>query len=502
MLLLEGSAAPDTSVERLRLAHDVVRRVVGEAWEQGLGFSVLGNVEESHPSDASLALTFAWTVIREVARLGEQHSPSDPRLRVITAKKFTDGKLSPDHRALLSRLHVANVAEVVLLPDAGWTGGTIREAQLADACGMICVGGGKGVFVLADALLKSGRPVLPLDLHIEGAQKDGGGAMELNRELQAAPGRFFPHTGDQVARSLFSLSLVGEPADPATAAAAAVRAISREHEAARAARGMDVLILAALPVELGAVQDALGIPPGTAPRATAHGTNTWLADLGGARVGVASLGGAGNLGAAATTTELLGVTGAKLVVMAGIAAGQRGKRLLGEVVISEEVVHYEPGALVDTDGVRRLAGRPRTWASPHRVAQAVAACLARQPDAEGRLHQRISARGIQLPSSDQKVAVQAPALGQATIGSGEKLIRDAVAWVDLRELHGKIDVADMESAGVADAATRRNIPFAIFRGVSDFGDKEKDNRYHRIAAALAAEATVDFLLNHWAVSRA
>ena len=81
----------------------------------------------------------------------------------------------------------------------------------------------------------------------------------------------------------------------------------------------------------------------------------------------------------------------------------------------------------------------------------------------------------------------------ATIASGELLLRDPDKFRALRDLHGKVEVGEMEGAGVFAACAQQDVPVLVVRGISDFGDTQKDNRFHDIAAKAAAVVTADYV---------
>jgi hypothetical protein len=82
---------------------------------------------------------------------------------------------------------------------------------------------------------------------------------------------------------------------------------------------------------------------------------------------------------------------------------------------------------------------------------------------------------------------------QGTIASGEKLLRDPAKLLAVRKQHGKIEAGEMEAAGIVDACRREPTPWLVIRGISDFGDEFKDDRFHGFAAAAAAAVLHDFL---------
>ena len=91
---------------------------------------------------------------------------------------------------------------------------------------MIALGGGKGTYASGRQMIRTCKPVLPVDLDIGALSEDGDGARLLHREMQKEPSEFFPHTHDQFATQIESLSLeggvyeVGEVARRATEALA------------------------------------------------------------------------------------------------------------------------------------------------------------------------------------------------------------------------------------------------------------------------------------------
>ncbi|KAH6697589.1 nucleoside phosphorylase domain-containing protein [Plectosphaerella plurivora] len=67
-----------------------------------------------------------------------------------------------------------------------------------------------------------------------------------------------------------------------------------------------------------------------------------------------------------------------------------------------------------------------------------------------------------------------------TIGSGDKLVKNAAIRNELRERHDLIGL-EMEAAG-----TMNRIPVGVIRGVCDYGDEHKNKDWQPYAAAMAA----------------
>ena len=82
-----------------------------------------------------------------------------------------------------------------------------------------------------------------------------------------------------------------------------------------------------------------------------------------------------------------------------------------------------------------------------------------------------------------------------TVASGEKLLRDPEQFKAKRSLHGKVEIAEMEGAGLFAACANYGKPVLMVRGISDFGDAKKSDGFHVHAARAAAAVTVDYIAN-------
>lgn len=507
-LLIEGSAAPTSPVALLERSHTFVREVVRQAWSRGAGFIVVASDDPLQEEDPRYPLVFSWTILEEVERLAVTNANGESRVVLITAPKFLGGRMSEARSRLVQTLEAQGMARVETIANDLWVGGRIRDTQAAQAHAMICLGGGKGVVDLAHRLLTQRAPVLPMDIELRGITEDGGGAQQLYQEMTQSPSRFFPYTSAQLPAQLFALSLRNPAHSIPRAAATAVDLVAQELRARDTASRVDVLVLTALPIELEAAREALGLASESSPMRSPSGTYIWRGSLPltsrahDLTVGLCCLGTAGNLGAAAVVAELLGPLSPHLVVMVGIAAGMRTKRRLGEVIVHEEIVAYEPAALIQTPEGHAVQARPRTWRTAHAVTQDVVSYLAQGRSIAARVDRVLAARGITWTSASTAApadVVHRLTVGLATIGSGEKLLRDAIVWDTLRAIHGKIDVAEMEAAGVAEACEQSGVPCVVVRGISDFGDSTKHDGYHRLASVVAAEVAMDFLRSGWGV---
>jgi len=72
------------------------------------------------------------------------------------------------------------------------------------------------------------------------------------------------------------------------------------------------------------------------------------------------------------------------------------------------------------------------------------------------------------------------------LASSNALLKDPDVLKQLQRTRGEIRIGDMESAGVAVGCQLTKTNWMVVRGVSDFGDKDKTDQFHRFASANAA----------------
>ncbi len=218
---------------------------------------------------------------------------------------------------------------------------------------------------------------------------------------------------------------------------------------------VDVVVLTALPVEHWAVRRALG--PGSR--------------VGRYQVAARCLAGMGNAGAAAGAQQVIDTLRPAAVLLVGIAGGApRAPALqLGDVLVADTVVGYEPGR-------RDLAGlhqRPDV----HRPSFALlAAAREVEPDEWAPFIRTVRPTGTGTPRAHV-----------GTVLSGEKVIADAAALAELSSAWPKTVGIEMEGLGVATASYRSDAAFLLIKAVSDRADDSKDDAWHEYAAEAAAQ---------------
>jgi nucleoside phosphorylase/glycosyltransferase involved in cell wall biosynthesis len=170
----------------------------------------------------------------------------------------------------------------------------------------------------------------------------------------------------------------------------------------------------------------------------------------------------GNLAAAVTTTNMLRDIDVDFILHIGLAGGiAPAKR--GDVIIASEVVHYEPARVLEditTPRFQIIAATPK-WIEQ----------IARDISAKAAAHVIIGG-----------------------VASGEKVMHDSKYLEDLLGGWRKVVAVEMESAGVAQAASSlsgRNPPLLIVKSVADvLGAKSPPQRDEASRAAVDVAANL------------
>ncbi|MBM1196784.1 purine phosphorylase [Pseudomonas weihenstephanensis] len=494
-ILIAGSISKKTEKASIDLAHDFTRAVTKSVLAAKGGLVVyLAGLPINENGDA---LTFDWTVAYEAEKLLAGCPPAR-QLKIVTSQLAMQEKMTLEQRTLIRRLSAEDFAEIFYVEDDLVTGGNIGDEQVEVATALIALGGGKGVSDRARKTRKRKLPILPFDLRLGGFSEDGEGALGLRANFFKDPLSMFPFTGEQVKGRLDSMSLQEPIYGVDKIAELATGLLQDEIEAREAARSPDLLVITAIAIELAAAKKVFGVGEHVAARFTANGVHYWPVTIqradGPLSCAIASLGNAGNVNATAITTLLLSELKPKKVLMMGIAAGRRKKLSLGEVILSERVVYYEGAAALAGGKIAARPEVPRPGLSTQQDLNAYFA-TASLPD---RLQEHANKLGFAMPAESKAGEVAAHLkVSPATIASGELLIRDPKLFESFQGLHDKAVVAEMEAYGVFDACEKQNVPVLVIRGISDYGDKSKDNTFHKVASEAAAIVTLDYASHGW-----
>jgi nucleoside phosphorylase len=184
-----------------------------------------------------------------------------------------------------------------------------------------------------------------------------------------------------------------------------------------------------------------------------------------------------------------------LMMLVGIAAGPPEKVKLGDVVAAERVYDYEHVRAEILQGKKVKSPRPLVL----ELEPGIRLDLNRfsHQQLKAKFESSIATLDVALPPSEG-----GPTLHKGTIAAGEMLIADGSLDEMRRKVDNEIRAGDQEDSGFAQACRLSNVPWCIFRGVSDYGTPEKDKTWHFSAAFAAAAAGYSFLTDAYTPSNA
>ena len=256
--------------------------------------------------------------------------------------------------------------------------------------------------------------------------------------------------------------------------------------------------------------------------------------------------------ASATLAHLWREVPARCIAMSGICAGRRGKVALGDVLIADRLYSYDAGKLTTVHGVSTFQGdpiqvgpgphwvqrmqlvagiEPGSWVSdrPHLTLEAqedwvlLSSLEGNPPQAHPdfsvacpdwtlvleRLQKRklIDDKGLITPDGSERARELhlqfngrprlAPSfqVHVAPMATGSAVIEDSEIFTRLGESMRKVLGLDMEASALGAAGEFIRVPVIVAKGISDFGDQDKDDRYRMFAARASAEYLV-LLMRH------
>nr|MDT0659078.1 5'-methylthioadenosine/S-adenosylhomocysteine nucleosidase [Micromonospora sp. DSM 115978] len=220
--------------------------------------------------------------------------------------------------------------------------------------------------------------------------------------------------------------------------------------------GAEIVFLTALGLEYDALHAQLTDP---STHFDADGTRYAVGTLdGGCRVALALIG-EGNLAAAALTGRAIQEFSPAALLFVGVAGALNDDAAVGDVVVATRVHAYH-GGREESGGFRP---RPRGWPIGHGIEQ-IARAVAQAGDWTGA-----------LPDSGGRP----PRVHFKSIVSGDVVLDSRTSPLAgfIAEQYSDAIAIDMESAGVAEGAHRKNFHNAVtIRGISDAADGAKRQR--------------------------
>lgn len=198
------------------------------------------------------------------------------------------------------------------------------------------------------------------------------------------------------------------------------------------------------------------------------------------RICASCIGEAGLVSAASFTASLIKTFSLDSIFMTGIAAGFTDRNLnLGDIVISKSISEPIIGKIVGENENIDLKKEHHILNSNSKLlgyAQALISADEFISDFNKHL------RSVNLLQGDKSLKmVSAPTVSVPFVVGNENLMKMLQAQGDR-----KLTALDMEGYGMYHSSHFLNVPCLWVKGVSDLGDKQKDDTYHKIASYASA----------------
>jgi nucleoside phosphorylase len=217
------------------------------------------------------------------------------------------------------------------------------------------------------------------------------------------------------------------------------------------------------------------------------------------QLAVACVGRARNVRCAIAVRELMHIYSPTLTVLCGIGAGLFGKTRIGDAVCASGVIDYEH-VRSERRKMAALRGkppkekrRPLPLDVEDKVFQAVRE-LDRDAVAESSWRTLREQRTL-LPEAGNRSHRRSKVV-VGIIMSGDRLLADSSLPEMRNNYSDEVRGADQEASGFAQACKFDGRAWAVCRGVADYGNYEKSNKYHELASIVAATTTL-VLLESW-----
>ena len=195
---IAGSAHETTDLDILRYSHKLIRYLTSVLLSYGAKFIVaVGSEEMVDPENPSseMALYYDWDVLETIGDyINHQNSinstPSYPLVIIVSSEK-AERQIPEWRQDLWNNLLTTQAIHLVRLPPGWNSGGCRRVREVEYGNGLLIVGGGEGVEHSSQLYVKTGKPVVPIDLPIKAKYLDGkGGAPEISREALSYPTKY------------------------------------------------------------------------------------------------------------------------------------------------------------------------------------------------------------------------------------------------------------------------------------------------------------------------
>jgi WD40 repeat protein/nucleoside phosphorylase len=190
----------------------------------------------------------------------------------------------------------------------------------------------------------------------------------------------------------------------------------------------------------------------------------------------------GNLESALATQQAISVWNPSYIILTGIAGGvqKETSRFLGDLLVGEQIVSYEPGKQTESGIQRRY--------EVYRPAKILL-------DAAKNLPIQDWALSTKVPRPDGTSGRVIPHVHFGVVASGEKVVADTALISELQSDWSQLVGVEMEGVGLALAAYNAEELPGIFlvKGMCDWADGSKNDDWQEYAADAAASFVIGLL---------
>lgn len=173
--------------------------------------------------------------------------------------------------------------------------------------------------------------------------------------------------------------------------------------------------------------------------------------------------GIGKVNAAVSTTLLLSKYAPDLVINIGSAGGFDPELNVGDVVISDAVVHHDVDVTAFGYAMGQVPNMPATF------------------PADGQLIERAKKAVETLNTVQARVGL---------IGTGDSFMHDAERVAQVRETFPSLMAVEMEAAAVAQVCYKFSTPFVVVRALSDIAGKESPQSFEDFLQVAAKNSSL------------
>lgn len=173
--------------------------------------------------------------------------------------------------------------------------------------------------------------------------------------------------------------------------------------------------------------------------------------------------GIGKVNAAVSTTLLLANYKPTAVINIGSAGGFDPELEVGDVIISDEVVHHDVDVTAFGYKIGQLPSMPETFKSDEKLVALAEQAVA----AVGKVKAKVG-----------------------LIGTGDVFMCEAQRVANTRAAFPELKAVEMEAAAVAQVCHKFSIPFVVVRSLSDVADKESPASFEEYLTVAANNSSL------------